>query len=130
MLQRAALRLLGESELVELAERGRGDASEGPRHTLIDAIAAELHERRTEVARDALLALDGTARPRVRALQIDAAASRGDWERVERALLDPHHGPRAVATRWLVRTRRIDGLAQLADPDPAVREAALSAATA
>jgi hypothetical protein len=94
---------------------------------VIDAIAVELHERR---AFDALLALDGAAHPRVRALQTDALALTDAWADVELALGDPHHGPRAVATRWLVRTHRSDGVAQLADPDPAVREAALSAPTA
>ncbi|HEV7556736.1 MAG TPA: aldo/keto reductase [Kofleriaceae bacterium] len=94
---------------------------------LADAIAAELHERR---AFDALIALDGAAHPRVRALQTDALARSDAWDDVELALGDPHHGPRAVATRWLVRTHRSDGVAQLTDPDPSVREAALTPATA
>jgi len=94
---------------------------------LVDAIAAELHERR---AFDALIALDASSHPRARALQTDALARTDAWDDVELALDDPHHGPRAVATRWLVRTHRSDGVARLADPDPAVREAALSAATA
>ncbi|MFT3698892.1 MAG: hypothetical protein QM831_37440 [Kofleriaceae bacterium] len=42
------------------------------------------------------------------------------------ALADPHHGPRAIATHWLVRAHLVDGAAQLADHDPAVREAALA----
>jgi len=90
---------------------------------LIDAIAVELHERR---AYDALLALDTVTHPAARALQIDAAARLDDWARVDAGLDDLHHGPRAIATRWLVRTRRSDGRTQLADQDPAVREAALA----
>jgi diketogulonate reductase-like aldo/keto reductase len=116
-LRRAALRLASIDELVAWA----ADAA------LVDAIASELHDRR---AHDALLTLDAHAHPRARALQIDAAATAGAWSVVEAGLADPHHGPRAVATRWLVRARRIDGVAQLADPDPAVREAALSQPTA
>lgn len=91
---------------------------------LVDAIAVELHERHAHAA---LLALDASRHPRARALQIDAAAQRDEWPLVEAALADPHHGPRAVATRWLVRARRIEGVAELADPDPSVREAAMSA---
>lgn len=90
---------------------------------LIDAIALELHERHAHAA---LLALDTVTHPAARALQIDAAARLGEWARVEAGLDDLHHGPRAIATRWLVRSGRSDGRAQLADLDPAVREAALA----
>ncbi len=87
----------------------------------LDAVAIELHERRAYAL---LLALDATDHPAARALQIDAAARSGAWERV--TLDDPHHGPRAVAAHWLVRTGRSDGRAMLADRDPSVREAALA----
>lgn len=87
----------------------------------LDAVAIELHERRAYAQ---LLALDATAHPAARALQIDAAARSGAWERV--TIDDPHPGPRAVATHWLVRTGRSDGRAMLADRDPSVREAALA----
>jgi HEAT repeat protein len=90
---------------------------------LIDAIAGELHDRRAFAA---LLALDTVTHPAARALQIDAAARLGDWTRVDAGLDDLHHGPRAIATRWLVRTGRSDGRAQITDLDPAVREAALA----
>ncbi|MEP6861733.1 MAG: aldo/keto reductase [Deltaproteobacteria bacterium] len=90
---------------------------------LIDAIAVELHDRH---AFTALLALDTVTHPAARALQIDAAARLGEWPRVDAGLDDLHHGPRAIATRWLVRTGRSDGRAQIADLDPAVREAALA----
>ena len=90
---------------------------------LIDKIAIELHERHAHAA---LLALDTVTHPAARALQIDAAARLGEWPRVEAGLDDLHHGPRAIATRWLVRTGRSDGRAQLGDADPAVREAALA----
>ncbi|MEO9158201.1 MAG: HEAT repeat domain-containing protein [Kofleriaceae bacterium] len=109
-LRRSALPLATTDQLVAWAEPH-------------EAIAIELHERH---AYDALLALDGTQCAAARALQIDAAARRARWSRVELGLVDPHHGPRAVATQWLVRTGRSDGRAQLADPDPAVREAALA----
>ena len=92
---------------------------------LRDAIAVELHGRGAE----ALRALD-PARPRVRALQIDAAARRGDWPAVEAALADPHYAPRAIAARWCARHGRGDLRACVADVDPAVREAALGRATA
>jgi diketogulonate reductase-like aldo/keto reductase/HEAT repeat protein len=90
---------------------------------LIDAIAVELHDRHAYAA---LLALDTVTHPAARALQIDAAARLGEWARVDAGLDDLHHGPRAIATRWLVRTGRSDGRAQIADLDPAVREAALA----
>lgn len=122
-LRAAALRLADAAELVRWA--ADADADPDPAR-LVDAIASELHHRRS----DALLALDARDRPRTRALQVDAAARLERWTAVEAALADPHHGPRAVATRWLVRARRIDGALQAADPDPAVREAALSPATA
>jgi len=88
-----------------------------------EASAAELHERRAYAA---LLALDAGTCPAARALQIDASARLDRWADVEAGLGDPHHGPRAVATSWLVRTGRSDGHAQLVDRDPAVREAALA----
>ena len=84
---------------------------------LAGAIASELHGRRSPEAHAALLALSG-ADPRVRALQIDAAARRGDLALAERGHADPHHGPRAVAAYWTGRGTD--------DPDPAVREAALT----
>ena len=111
-LRRAALPLASDAELVAWADAG----------DVRDAIAIELHARRS----DALFTLAAASHPAIRALQIDAAARRDQWSIVEAALVDPHHGPRAVATRWLVRARRIDGTAQLLDGDPAVREAALS----
>src|SRR5262249_47718955 len=145
---------------------------------LLDAIAAELHARRSPAAEAALLGLASNAHPRVRALQIDAAARglannthaaggvsltdavdrglagdgdpaasaiRGDAADrglasdanadgtarsgegarsrvIERGLVDPHHGPRAVAVWWW---RRFGGsvASALDDRDPAVREA-------
>jgi len=117
-LRRAALRLATEADLATWAEPG-----------LVDAIAVELHARHTPAAHDALLALDDAA-PRTRALQVDARARRGDWAAVRAALVDPHHGPRAIAARWWVR-HEPDAAALLArDRDPAVREAALTPATA
>jgi diketogulonate reductase-like aldo/keto reductase/HEAT repeat protein len=71
---------------------------------LVDAVALELHERRRPDAHDILLDLDGTHHPRIRALQLDARARRGDFAAVARGLADPHHGPRAVAARWLSRS--------------------------
>ncbi len=121
-LRRAALRLAGEAELPAWAEPG-----------LVDAIAAELHARRTPAAHDALLALDAAAAPRTRALQVDVLARRGEWAEVHAALGDPHHGPRAIAARWWVRLEGIDpgeAAALASDPDPAVREAALTPGTA
>jgi HEAT repeat protein len=109
-LRRAALPLASIDQLVAWAEP-------------LDGIAIELHERH---AYDELLARDVATCPSARALQIDAAARRDQWSRVELGLADPHHGPRAVATHWMVRTGRSDGRTQLADPDPAVREAALA----
>ncbi len=113
-LRAAALRLACDADLVDWA------AAEP---LLGDAIAIELYERH---AFDALDALAGG--PKVRALQLDAHARGDRWELVAHGLGDPHHGPRAVATRWLVKTGRIDGAAQRRDPDPAVREAALTIA--
>ena len=122
-----ALAIADDDELVDwAAEASVRDATDGASDdALRGAIAAELHGR---AAYDALLAL-APDRPRVRALQIDAAAQRGSWSQVEAALADPHPGPRAVATRWWIR----DGRAATAlahDPDPAVREAAVCAETA
>jgi HEAT repeat protein len=114
-LRRAALPLAGSGELVAWA-------AEDP--TLAPAIAAELHARR---AFDALEALDSHP-PRVRALQIDAAARTGSWDRVDAAADDPHHGPRAIAARWLVRAGRSAARRFASDRDPAVREAAISPA--
>ena len=142
-LRRPALRLApiadsvawASAALVELAVAdAAAPASCEP--ALVDAIAIELHERRTPEAHAALLALDAAEHPAARALQIDAAARRGDPARVLAALDDAHHGPRAIATRWVTRANR-DGLgpdapavagalvARRADRDPAVREAAL-----
>lgn len=90
---------------------------------LVDAIAAELHGRH---AYEELTELELTTHPAARTLQIEAAARLDAWPIVEAALADPHHGPRAIATHWLVRTHRADGAAQVTDPDPAVREAALA----
>jgi hypothetical protein len=113
-LRRAALRVAGSEQLLAWA---RDD------HRLVDDIAIELHERHAD---DALLELDVTDHARARALQIDVAARRERWDLVDAALVDRHHGPRAIATRWLVRAARIDGTTQIADPDPSVREAALT----
>ncbi|MCX5746170.1 MAG: aldo/keto reductase [Proteobacteria bacterium] len=96
--------------------------SGAPAH-VVDALAAELHARRRASAGDALLELDATDRPRVRALQLDVLARRGAWDALLAASTHPHRGPRAIATRWLVRHARID--APITDPDPAVREAAI-----
>ncbi len=111
----AALPLASDDDLVRWA----ADA------TLVDDIAAELHERR---AWDELAQLPAD-RPRTRTLQIDAAARRSDpaWARVEAGLDDPHPGPRAVAARWLVRHAHRAPADLARDPDPVVREAALSA---
>lgn len=128
VVRRAALRLASAEELAEWAAADPD---------LVDAIAVELHERRASVAaHDALLALDGAAHPRTRALQVDARARRGEWAAVQAALSDPHHGPRAVAARWWVRHERdvaaiSPSIAALAaDLDPSVREAALTPETA
>lgn len=119
-LRRAAVRLASDAELGAWAAEASGDPQ------LVGAIAVELHERRRAGAHDVLLAIDGTDHPRVRALQLDVRARRGAWPEVERGLADPHHGPRAVAARWLARAPA--GSAALAnDPDPAVREAAVTA---
>ncbi len=118
-VRRVALPLASDAELVRWAEPA-----------LVDAIAAELHDRRTIAAHDALLELDSAGHPRVRALQLDARARRRDWDAVVPALADPHHGPRAIAARWLVRSGHANPVALAADPDPAVREAALVPATA
>jgi diketogulonate reductase-like aldo/keto reductase/HEAT repeat protein len=115
-LRAAAVSLIDDRELAEWA----GDPD------LVDAIATELHDRRRDASHDALLALDGAAHPRTRALQIDVAARRAGWDAVGAALADPHHGPRAIAARWLVKARRLDDDARerlMRDPDPAVREA-------
>lgn len=117
-LRAVALRLAPADELVGWA----ADPA------LRDAIALELYARHAFAALDQLVGqLAGG--PRVRALQLDAHARRGTWELVIAGLADPHHGPRAVATRWLVKLGHIDGAAQRRDPDPAVREAALTAAS-
>jgi hypothetical protein len=116
-LRGAALDLADSAELLAWA---RDD------ETLVDPVAIELHRRRDR----ALLELAAAAHPRARALQVDALAHLERWDEVTVALADAHHGPRAIATRHLVRARRVDGDAQLADPDPAVREAALSPAAA
>ncbi len=113
-LREAALRIAGDAVLLAWAADAR----------VRDAIAIELYERHAYAALDEL-----AGGPKVRALQLDAHARRDRWELVERGLADPHHGPRAIATRWLVKTGRSDGAAQRLDPDPAVREAALTAAT-
>ncbi len=112
-LRAGALKLIEAAELLAWADA-----------TLTDAIAVELHRRRSP----ALAYLDATAHPRTRALQLDAAARAERWAVVTAGLADAHHAPRAVATHWLVRTGRLDPVAQLADPDPAIREAALSPA--
>jgi aryl-alcohol dehydrogenase-like predicted oxidoreductase len=93
---------------------------------LVDAIATELHERRAAAAHDALLALDATHHAIAYTLQIEVAARRDHWDRVAPALADAHHGPRAIAARWLARTGRLaaaDATRLAADTDPAVREA-------
>jgi len=113
-LRDAAIRIAREDELVAWLAPD-----------LVDAIALELHARRRPAAYAALLALDASAHPRARALQTDVHARRGAWERVEAALADPHHGPRAVATRWIVRRDPARAGELVRDPDPAVREAAL-----
>jgi HEAT repeat protein/diketogulonate reductase-like aldo/keto reductase len=122
-LRRAALTLVESDELATWVD-----------DTTIDAIAAELHDRR---ALDVLARLDGSGHPRVRTLQLDALARvhRADpaapaWLDVDAGLADPHHGPRAIAARWLVRAGRVDPAVLARDPDPAVREAALTPATA
>jgi HEAT repeat protein len=110
-LRAMAVRLAETDELVSWSADGD-----------VDAIALELYERH---AFTALLALADPPHA-ARALQIDAAARSGAWDHVHAGLADPHHAPRAVATSALVRERMIDGAAQLADRDPAVREAALT----
>lgn len=115
-LRGAALRLAPSVELLTWAADP----------LLADAVAVELHERRHPDAHDILLDLDGAQHPRVRALQLDTLARRADWTAVARGLADAHHGPRAVAARWL--SRRDTPIAD--DPDPAVREAALTPPTA
>ena len=111
-LRAGALRLMESAELAEWAT----DA------TLTDAIAVELHRRRSSV----LAQLDASAHARTRALQLDAAGHAERWAVVATGLTDPHHGPRAMATYWLRRAGRLDPSGS--DPDPAVREAALSPA--
>jgi diketogulonate reductase-like aldo/keto reductase len=61
---------------------------------------------------------------------VDARARRGDRDGVRAALEDPHHGPRAIAARWWVRHEPDAARVLARDPDPAVREAALTPATA
>ena len=112
-LRRHALRIAGDITLLEWAV---GD------DFLVDPIAIELHERRRAAAHDALLALDATGHPRTRALQLDIEARRGNWPAVTLGLGDPHHGPRAIAARWLSRERHHVA----PDLDPAVREAMLT----
>jgi hypothetical protein len=116
-LRRAALRLASTEELVAWAAEPE----------LVDAIADELDARR---AADAVMALDVAAHPRASALRVAAAARLGRWDVVEAALVDAHHGPRAVAVRALVRAGRIDAAAYAGDVDPAIREAAVTAETA
>ncbi|MEJ7604588.1 MAG: hypothetical protein WKG01_42440, partial [Kofleriaceae bacterium] len=96
-VRRAALPLLADDEL----------ASWSRDPSLADAIAVELHGRHTHEAHAAVLALAGCS-ARTRALQLDVLARRGEWALVEPGLRDPHHGPRAIAARWLVRAGRID----------------------
>lgn len=123
-LRDAALAVADDAALVRWA----GAAATAPAlvtpdpGALCDAIAAELHARQAYLA---LRAID-PVRPRVRALQVDAAARTGDWLTVQAALADPHHGPRAVAARWWSRDRALP----FVDRDPAVREAGLTAASA
>jgi len=91
-----------------------------------DPAAAELHARR---AFEALASLDGSAHPRTRALQVDAAARRRDpnLALVHSSITDAHPGPRAIAARWLSRKELAPLAELLLDSDPTVREAALSA---
>lgn len=96
---------------------------------LADEIAVELHGRHTPDSHAALLALPAWS-ARTRALQLDVLARRGEWALVEPAVLDPHHGPRAIAARWLVRACRVDPTVIAGDRDPAVREASLNIDTA
>lgn len=112
--------------LAESAELLAWAADEREANATTAAIAAELAARRDD---DDLLALLPDA-PRVRALQLDARGRRGDLDALRAALADPHPAARALATRYLVHAGELAGDAQLADPDPAVREAALTARTA
>lgn len=134
-LRADALPLASIEDLVEWASPApidltaeAGEAAGAPglrdRTSLIDAIASELHGRRSLAA---LAALDGADQPRTRALQIDAAARAGRWDLVEHGLADPHHGPRAIAARWWVKQHGSDPTtrALAGDRDPSVREAAL-----
>jgi HEAT repeat protein len=115
-LRRAGVTLADDADLVAWA----ADPA------VLDSCATELHARRAFAE---LAALDGSTSPRTRALQVDAAARRRDPDLglVVAALSDVHPGPRAIAARWLARTGRIELPELLADPDPTVREAALSA---
>jgi len=113
-LRRCALPIASDAHLVTWL----GDAS------LVSAIAKELYDRRRTEARDHLLAIDPTDHPLVLALQLDVRARRGDLEHVAAALRHPHHAPRAVAMRWWKSELGIT------DRDPAVREAAITVASA
>ena len=115
-LRGAALRLAPDDELEKWAV-------DDP--FLVDAIAVELHERRRASAHDVLLAIDAVHHPRTRALQLDVRARRGAWDAVAIGLDDPHHGPRAVAARWMSRAAATDLATLVADVDPAVREAVI-----
>ena len=96
---------------------------------LADEIAVELHGRHSPDSHAALLALPARS-ARTRALQLDVLARSSEWNLVEPAVFDPHHGPRAIAARWLVRAGRVDPMLVASDRDPAVREAGLHGETA
>jgi len=107
-LRAHAVRLASTDELVAWAAEPR----------LASAIAIELHERHAFAVLVGLEHLPHAAR----AVQIDAAARLGDWDRVRAGLTDVHYAPRAVAAAALHQGDD--------DPDPAVREAALTPHTA
>ena len=110
-LREHAVRLAETDELVAWAADPR----------LASAVAIELHERHAFAALVGLANLPHAAR----AVQIDAAARLGDWDRVRAGTGDPHHAPRAVAAAALRGEHALHD-----DPDPAVREAALTQHTA
>lgn len=115
--------------LLETAELASWAMDPACSRELADEIAVELHGRHSADSHAALLALPARS-ARTRALQLDVLARSGEWKLVEPAVFDPHHGPRAIAARWLVRAGRVDPALVASDRDPAVREAGLHGQTA